>query len=64
MTEKVEADAVDQAAEEWAKAGSDLDVPPDDMLARVHRMGRLLDEVPVPQLRYVPGIDNLGDFEC
>jgi DNA-binding MarR family transcriptional regulator len=64
MTENgVEADAVDHAAEEWAQAWPDLDVGPGDVLARIHRIGRLLDEAQARQLRRVAGIDNLGDFE-
>ena len=61
---KVEApDAVDRVAEEWAQTWPDLDVSPADILARIHRLGRLLDEAQAAQLRRSQGIDNLGDFE-
>jgi DNA-binding MarR family transcriptional regulator len=58
-------DAVDRAAAEWADAWPELDVSPAEVLARIHRLGRLLDEAQARQLRRIPGwpIDNLGDFE-
>jgi DNA-binding MarR family transcriptional regulator len=60
-----ENDAVDRAAAEWADAWPELDVSPAEVLARIHRLGRLLDEAQARQLRRIPGwpIDNLGDFE-
>jgi DNA-binding MarR family transcriptional regulator len=58
-------DAVDRAAEQWAQTWPDLDVSPGDVLARINRLSRLLDEAQAQQLRRVPGggIENLGDFE-
>jgi DNA-binding MarR family transcriptional regulator len=60
-----EPDAVDRAAGEWAQTWPDLDVSPADVLARINRVSRLLDDAQARQLSGIPGggIDNLGDFE-
>jgi DNA-binding MarR family transcriptional regulator len=58
-------DAVDTASGQWATAWPRLDVTPGDVLARVQRLGQLIEEAQSRRLRRRPGmlVNNLGDFD-
>ncbi|MFJ4833354.1 MarR family winged helix-turn-helix transcriptional regulator [Streptomyces sp. NPDC088747] len=60
-----EADVIDAAAREWAEAYPRLDVSPGDVLARVQRLGQLIEEAQNRRLRRRAGmvVNNVGDFD-
>jgi DNA-binding MarR family transcriptional regulator len=58
-------DAIDVASQQWATACPRLDVTPGEVLARIQRLGRLIEEAQNRRLRRRPGmpVHNLGDFD-
>lgn len=58
-------DPIDVAAQEWDATYPRLDVGPGDVLARVSRLGRLIETAQNRRLRRRPGmiVSNVGDFD-
>ncbi len=58
-------DAIDIAGREWAQAYPRLDVGPGEVLARVSRLGHLIETAQNRRLRRRPGmfVSNVGDFD-
>ncbi|WP_299541340.1 MarR family winged helix-turn-helix transcriptional regulator [uncultured Streptomyces sp.] len=58
-------DAIDRAAGEWAVACPRLDASPSQVLARIQRLGHLIEDAQNRRLRRRPGmvVANLGDFD-
>ncbi|CAL9346699.1 hypothetical protein SUDANB58_00378 [Streptomyces sp. enrichment culture] len=58
-------DAVDTATRQWAASCPRLDVSPGEVLARIQRLGQLIEEAQNRRLRRRPGmlVGNLGDFD-
>ncbi|MEU1054719.1 MarR family transcriptional regulator [Streptomyces sp. NPDC005876] len=62
---EAETDAVDEATAQWAAACPRLDVTPGEVLARVQRLGQVIEEAQNRRLRRRSGmvVNNLGDFD-
>jgi DNA-binding MarR family transcriptional regulator len=60
-----EDDAVDVARTEWQQAWPDLDVRPGEVLARVQRLARVIEDAQAHQLRRGPSrpVVNVGDLD-
>ena len=58
-------DAIDVATEQWASTWPTLDASPGEVLARIQRLGQLIEDRQNQRLRRRPGlpIRNLGDFD-